>query len=178
MSIQPWKILTSTYLRPKIRLDKCELPNGKIFEPMVFEFRAWATVLAVTKNQEVVLIKQYRHGIQDVVWELPGGVVNESENQLDGIKRELLEETGYTSANFIEVGKFYPNPANQTNLMYGFLAYDAKKTSAQNLDEAEDIEVHLVPLDELIAMTKRGEFPHALQIATLFHALAYMNRIV
>lgn len=177
MSIKPWKILESTYLRPRFRLDKCELPNGKVFEPMVFEFRTWAAVVAVTKTQEVVLIKQYRHGAQEVLWEFPGGVVDEDENPLDGARRELLEETGYTSSNIIEVGKFYPNPANQINLMYGFLAYDVQRTAQQQLDDAEDIEVHLVPLDELVAMTKRGEFLHGLQVATLFHALAYMNRI-
>jgi hypothetical protein len=61
--------------------------------------------------------------------------------------------------------------------MYGYLAYDAERTDVQKLDDSEDIEVHLVPLDELIAMTKRGEFRNGLQVAVLFHALAHMNRI-
>jgi len=61
--------------------------------------------------------------------------------------------------------------------MYGYLAYDVEKTDVQKFDEAEDIEVHLVALDELIAMARRGEFQHGLQVAVLFHALAYMNRI-
>ena len=107
----------------------------------------------------------------------PSGVVEEDENPIDGARREMLEETGYTVSNLIEVGRFYPNPSLQTNLMYGYLAYDAEETTLQKLDEAEDIEVHLVPLDELITMAKRGEFPSGLQIAVLFHALAYMNRI-
>ena len=144
---------------------------------MVFEFRTWAVVLALTKSQEVVLIKQYRHGAQDIFWELPGGVVEDGENPLDGVRRELSEETGYTTSNMIEVGKFYPNPANQSNIMYAFLAYDVEKTDIQELDDAEDIEVHLVPLDELIAMTKRGEYLHGLQVAVIFHALAHMDRI-
>jgi ADP-ribose pyrophosphatase len=177
MSLKPWKILESNYLRPRYRFDQCELPNGKVFEATALEFRTWAVIMALTKKQEVVLIKQYRHGAQGVFWEFPGGVVNEGENPLDGVRRELSEETGYTTSNMIEVGKFYPNPALQTNLMYAYLAYDAEKTDAQKFDDAEDIEVHLVPLDELIAMTKRGEFLHGLQVAALFHALAYMNRI-
>jgi len=61
--------------------------------------------------------------------------------------------------------------------MYCYLALDVEKAGEQHLDDGEDIEVHLVPLDELIAMTKRGEFPHALQVAALFHAFAYMDRI-
>jgi len=177
MPIKPWKILESSYLRTRIRLDKCELPNGKIFEPMVFEFRPWANVLALTKDQEAVLVKQYRHGVQDVLLELPGGIVDDDENPLDAGKRELLEETGYTTSSIVEVGKLYPNPAIQTNTMYCFLALDVEKVAAQKLDETEELEVHLVPLEELIAMAKRGEFPHALQVAALFHSLAYMNRI-
>jgi len=177
MSLKSWKILESNYLRPKFRFDQVELPNGTVFEATALEFRTWAVVLALTKNQEVVLVKQYRHGAQDVFWEFPGGVVDDGENPLAGARRELLEETGYTASNLIEVGKFYPNPALKTNLMYGYLAYDVEKTDIQKLDEAEDIEVHLIPLDELIAMTKRGEFLNGLQIAVLFHALAHLNRI-
>jgi len=177
MSLKPWKIIKSSYMRPRYRFDQCELPNGKVFEATALEFRTWAAVLALTKNQEVVLIKQYRHGAQDIFWEFPGGVVEDDENPLDGARREMQEETGYTAPNIIEVGKLYPNPALQTNIMYSYLAYDAEKTDMQKFDEAEDIEVHLVPLDDLITMTKRGEFLNGLQIAVLFHALAHMNRI-
>jgi 8-oxo-dGTP pyrophosphatase MutT (NUDIX family) len=178
MALKPWKILESNYLRPRFRFDQCELPNGKIFEATALEFRTWASVLALTKDQQVVLVRQFRHGAQSAFWEFPGGVVEDGENPLDGIRREMQEETGYTTtSNIIEVGKFYPNPALQTNLMYGYLAYDVEKTDVQELDDAEDIEVHLVPLDELIAMSKRGEFQHGLQVAVLFHALAHMNRI-
>lgn len=177
MSIKPWKILESTYLRPRLRLDKCELPNGKALEPMVLEFRTWANVLAITKDKQAVLVKQYRHGVQEVLMELPGGVVEDGEEPLAGIKRELLEETGYAASNIVEVGKVYPNPANQTNQLYCFLALDVERVDAQNLDDGEDIEVQLLPLDELTAMVRNGKFPHALHVAVLFHALAYMNRI-
>jgi 8-oxo-dGTP pyrophosphatase MutT (NUDIX family) len=164
-------------MRPRFRFDKCELPNGRIFEAMALEFRAWAVVVALTKNQEVVLIRQYRHGAQEVFWEFPGGVVEEDENPLAGARRELVEETGYTTSNIVEVGKFHPNPALQTNVLHAFLAFDVEKTDIQQLDEAEEIEVHIVPLDELIAMTKRGEFRNGLQVAALFHVLAYLKRI-
>lgn len=177
MSLTSWKILASKYLRPRYRFDQIELPNGKTFEAVALEFRSWASVLALTKNQEVVLVKQFRHAAQSVVWEFPGGVVDDGENPLEGARRELAEETGYTASSLIEVGRFYPNPALQTNFMYGYLAFDAEKTDIQRLDDAEDIEVHLVPFDELIAMTKRGEFLNGLQVAVLFHALAHMNRI-
>jgi 8-oxo-dGTP pyrophosphatase MutT (NUDIX family) len=175
MPLTSWKILESNYARPRYRFDQIELPNGKTFEAVALEFRSWASVLALTKNQEVVLVKQFRHAAQAVVWEFPGGVVDDGETPLEGARRELAEETGYTAANLIEVGRFYPNPALQTNFMYAYLAFDAEKTGVQHLDDAEDIEVHLVPLDELIAMTQRGEFCNGLQVAVLFHALAYMK---
>lgn len=177
MSLKPWKVLESSYFRPRLRLDKVELPNGKFLDATIFEFRAWANVIALTKGNEVVLIKQYRHGAEKVLWEIPGGVVEDGEDPMDGVRRELLEETGYTAGEFIQVGALYPNPAIQTNTMYCFLALDAEKVTGQNLDDGEDIEVHLVPLNELIAMTKRGDFPHALQVAALFQMLAYLDRI-
>ena len=105
-----------------------------------------------------------------------GWVVEDGEDPLEGVKRELLEETGYSAAEFIQVGALYPNPAFQTNTMYCFLALDAEKVTGQSLDDGEDIEVHLIPLKELVEMTKRGDFPHALQVAALFHVLAYLEK--
>ena len=177
MALTPWKILESKYLHPRFRLDKCELPNGEFLQAIVFEFHSWANILAITKNEEAVLIRQYRHGVRDVMWEIPGGVVEDDENPIEGVKRELLEETGYTSSNIIPLGKFFPNPALQTNTMYCYLAVDAEKVGEQDLDGAEQIEVYLVPLDELIPMIRRGEFVHALQVAALFQAFVYMDRI-
>ena len=177
MSITPWKILESKYIRPRVRIDKCKLPSGKIFEPMVFEFRRWANVVALTETNEVVMIRQYRHGVQEIVWEFPGGIVEDGESVEEGARRELLEETGYNASTLVEVGRINPNPANHTNTLYAFLATGATLVQEQHLDEAEEIEVHLIPLDEVIAMAKRGEIPNALQVAVLFHVLAHMNRI-
>jgi ADP-ribose pyrophosphatase len=178
MTVRPWKILASTHLRENIRLDRCELPNGQIIEGTVLEFSTWATVLALTRAQDVVLIRQYRHGAQKVIIELPGGVMDrEDESPLAAARRELQEETGYTSERFVQVGCVSPNPANQTNLVYSFLALDAEKVSDQRLDEAEEIEVLLKPLEEVIAMAKKGDLLQSMQVSALFFALAYMNRI-
>ena len=177
MAITPWKVLESSYFRPRFRIDKCELPNGKFLDATVLEFNSWANVLAVTKNNEAVLIKQYRHGVREICWEIPGGVVESSENPSDGAKRELLEETGYSAPELIEVGKIYPNPSFQTNTMFCFLALNAEKVSEQSLDDGEDIEICLVPIDKLVYMIKNGEIAHALQLASLFHALVHLERI-
>jgi ADP-ribose pyrophosphatase len=177
MSIEPWKVLETNYFRPRFRIDKCALPNGNFLDATIFEFRTWGNVVAITKNNEVVLVKQYRHGIQEAMFEIPGGVVEDGEDPMDGVRRELLEETGYTAAEFVQVGRLYPNPALQTNSLYCFLALDAEKVSGQSLDAGEDIEVHLAPLDELIKMTRRGEFPNALDVAVLYQVLVYFDRV-
>ena len=177
MAIEAWKVLETNYIHPRFRVDKCALPNGKFLDATIFEFRSWANIVALTKNNEVVLIKQYRHGVKEVLWEIPGGVVEDGEDPLDGVKRELLEETGYTASEFIRVGTLYPNPALQTNTMYCFLALEAEKVTEQSLDDGEDIEVHLVPLNELVPMIQSGQFIHALQVAALFQVLIHLGRV-
>lgn len=177
MSITPWKILESRYVHPRFRVDTVEVANGTTFEPFTFEFRNWANVVALTKNNEVVLVRQYRHGVQEILLELPGGVVDEGEDPLEGAKRELMEETGYSAGEIIEVGRLYPNPAIQENTLFCYLALNVEPTGEQHFDDTEEIEVQLVPLDELLEMVRRGEFKHALNVAVLFQALAYLKKI-
>ena len=177
MTIKPWKILGSKYLHKNVRIDKCELPNGMTLDGFVLEYGDWATILALTRQQEVVLVRQYRHGAQKVILELPGGAMEKDESPLQGARRELLEETGYASDRFIQIGCVSPNPANQTNLIYSFLALDAEKVDGQHLDATEDIEVVLKPLEEVIGMAKSGELLQSMQVSAVFFALAYWDRI-
>ena len=177
MTIKPWRVLETRYFHPRFRTDRCELGNGNLLDATIFEFRAWANIVPLTKDNEVVLVRQYRHGVRNVLLEFPGGVVEDGEDPADGAKRELLEETGYAASRVVQIARLYPNPALQTNTLYCFLARDVEKTHMQSLDAGEDIEVSLVALDELTAMARRGEFPHALMTAVLFSALAYLGRI-
>jgi ADP-ribose pyrophosphatase len=179
MTITPWKILESYFLHKNVRVDKCELPDGKLIDGLVLEFADWVTILALTKEQEVVLVRQYRHGAQKVILELPGGAMEaEDKSPLEAARRELLEETGYASDRFIQIGCVSPNPAFQTNLIYTFLALDAVKVANQNLDETEEIEVVLKPLEEVIAMAKNGGLLQSMQVSAVFFALAYFDRII
>ncbi|GJQ34301.1 MAG: NUDIX hydrolase [Anaerolineaceae bacterium] len=177
MSLTPWKILESRHPFPKCRMDTCELPSGKPYKAFVLEFDAWANVVAITKKNEVVLVRQYRHGVQEISLELPGGVVDAGEDPLEGVRRELLEETGYGGGTVVEVGRIYPNPAIQQNTLYCYLATDVEWVGEQHLDESEEIEVALVPLDEMIEMVQQGRLRHALNVAVLFRALMHLKRI-
>jgi 8-oxo-dGTP pyrophosphatase MutT (NUDIX family) len=177
MTIKPWKTLGSNYLKDHVRVDRCQVMNGTIVEPLILEYPSWVTILALTEREQVVLIQQYRHGIQSVMWEFPGGAAEPGESALETASRELMEETGFTSERLIEVGKASPNPASHTNQHYSVLALDAKQAGVQDLDDAEEIDIALVPLEEVIAMARRGELPQSLHISTLFFALAYLDRI-
>ena len=182
MPIKPWKVIDSSHPRKNLRVDRCELPNGQIIETMILEYSTRATVVAITKNLDVVLIKQYRHGAGQVIWEFPGGVVDPGESPLQAAKRELLEESGYAviqenPTSWVQMGTVSPNPDNHTNKIHTFLAKDVDKVAAQNLDATEEIDVYLVPLDEVIRMATRGELLQAMQVSALFFALAELKRI-
>lgn len=177
MEIKPWKILETKDLYPGVWLDNCELPDGSKFEMLRLDYNDEILVFALTKKQDVVLIKQYRHGVQKVIWELPGGSVDEKESPLEAAKRELMEETGYASDIFIEIGRSSPIPAIFTNTLYYFLALDAEPIGEQCTWDAGKIEVFLTPLDEIVAMAKRGDLSNALNSSALFFVFAYLNRV-
>lgn len=177
MDSKPWKILETKDLYPGFRLDNCERPDGSTFDMYRLDYNDEILIFALTKKQEVILIKQYRHGVQKAILELPGGSVDEGESPLEAAKRELMEETGFTSDTFIEVGRSSPIPAILTNTVYYFLALDAEQIGEQSTWDAETIEIFLTPLDEVVAMAKRGDLSSALNSSALFFVLAHLNRI-
>jgi len=155
------------------------MPNGRLATPYyVLEYPTWVNVVALTENNEVVFVRQYRHGIRKTVLELPCGCVDgQDTSPREAIKRELLEETGYTSDHFIETGKLSPNPANHTNFTYCFLATSVKQVKHPNLDDTEEIETVLLPLKEIINLITRGEVFQALHVASIFLSLQHLGNI-
>jgi len=175
-----WKIEKSEYLINdkwiKVRADKCIMPNNKIVEPYyVLEYPNWINVVGITDQNEVLLVRTYRHGIGREVVELPSGVIDSSDlNPLEAAKRELLEETGYAGDEFIQTGVVSANPANHSNLTYCFLAKNLHKISSQTLDETEQIEVVLTPIKKVYEMLEKGEFLQALHVSSLFYAMNHL----
>lgn len=130
----------------------------------------WVNVIVLTSDKKIVLIKQYRHGTDEYTIEIPGGAINHGEDPLVGAKRELEEETGYTSNNWKSLYKVEVNPAFMTNTCETFIALDAIKTSRQNLDLFEEIEVFLEDLENLDKLIANGEITHSLVlVAILFY---------
>lgn len=178
-----WTILKSRYIVQdewlSLRADTCQMPNGCIVDPYyVFEFPAWVTVVALTDNDEVVLVRQYRHGIRKTVLGLPCGNITENDpSPLHAARRELLEETGYISENFIETGKLSANPANHTNLTHCFLAIDATPAATPRFDDTERIDVVLTPLPKVMELIEAGHLFHALHVCAIFLALKGLGRI-
>lgn len=178
-----WKILNSKYvIKDKwisLRADTCIMPSGKIVEPYyILEYPTWVSVVAITKKNEVILVKQYRHGCKKTLLELPSGCMEVYDlSPMDAIKRELLEETGYTSEEFIDLGTISANPSSHNNLTYSFLALNVELVKEPHLDDTEQIEVVLKPLKQVIECLKNNEFLQALHVSTIFKALVYMNII-
>lgn len=170
-----WKKISSEYISKHqyftARKDVCEMPDGTIVpEYFVVELPTSVCALAITEDDKVVLVKQYRHPIEQPILEIPGGFIDKGEDAKVAVRRELLEETGYHFPNVEYVGKVAANPGVLDNYTHLFLATGGKKISKQNLDYNEEIEVLLFPVDEVRGMLKKNEFVQALHVCCMMYA--------
>lgn len=129
----------------------------------------WVNVVAVTADKKVLIIRQFRHGIQQLTQEIPGGMVDPGETPMEAAIRELLEETGYVSDRWEPCGVVAPNPAFMTNLMHTFVAWDVHPVAGQDLDENEQIDVQLVALTDIAGLLRSGAINHALVVGAFLH---------
>ena len=171
--IQKWTTLESRYIikRPWLtaRVDKVQLPDGRInSEHYVLEYPDWVNVIAITTEGDMVMVRQYRHAMDEVMVELCAGMCEQGETPEQSARRELLEETGYAGGSWREIMTIGQNPSICDNITHCFLAEGVERVAQQSLDESEDIEVLLMRPSEVRAMLERNEMLQALMTAPLW----------
>ncbi|MFO1118433.1 MAG: NUDIX hydrolase [Beijerinckiaceae bacterium] len=173
----PWRVTASrTLVKDRwidLRADDCLRDDGlKIAPYYILTCPDWVQVVAIDEEENLVVVRQYRHGVQRISLELPSGCVDAADaDPVAAGARELLEETGYASDSIRLVGRICNNPQNQTNEIYILLAEKARRVADQRLDESEEIAVELIPVAEARRLALAGKFDHSAQIASLLIAL-------
>ena len=180
--LKKWKLLQSRLLINnkwcQVRQDEVELPNGTIIDDFFINVRPdIALVFPVTVQQEIVFVRQYRHGIGEVLLELPAGAFNPGEEAAEvAAARELTEETGYVAQGLIKLANLYDNPVKDTNCIHLFIAENVIKSSHRELDITEDIEVVLIPVSEVIKKVLVGEISVSGTVAAIFLGLEFLYK--
>jgi len=176
-----WKKLSSHYLHKgpwaTLRSDRCEMPDGRIVEDYyVLEYPNWVNAVAITDDNKIVMVQQYRHAAEIVSIELPGGVIEAGESPEAGLKRELLEETGYQFDDFELLCVTYANPSTANNYTSCYLARGGRKVQDQSLDEHEELIVETFTIDEVKQLLAENKIAQALHCTGLFYALEKLKK--
>ena len=174
-TIEPWSVVTENkeYETPIFNLLKRSMrleadDEQKIADFYVLKAPEWINVIPITEDDQVVLVEQYRYGIEKPTLEIPGGMVDPGEDPHNAAERELLEETGYTSSSWQSLGKVSANPAIMTNFTHIFLAEDCRfQREVDNPDANERINVHLIPMDEFLQLVSNGTVHHSIVVAAV-----------
>jgi 8-oxo-dGTP pyrophosphatase MutT (NUDIX family) len=176
MSQLDWEKLSSKYIVREnwatLRVDSCRMPDGTLIpDYYVLEYPDWVNAIALTDDNEIILVKQYRHAAGEVILELPGGCIEKGESPEEAIKRELQEETGYQFSEIEFLSSLYANPATANNKTHCYIARGGKLIGKQQLGIGEEIEIELVSPEQLKKLLLNNEFGQALHTSGIFYAL-------
>jgi len=168
-----WKLLSNETLQDcvvfSVARSLVESPSTGQPHPFYrIDASDWVNVVPVTPDGQIVMVRQYRHGLRDVTLEIPGGIVDPGEEPREAAARELLEETGYAATSVEPLGSVNPNPALFGNRVYSFVAHDVRQVSEIRNSATEETVVELVPRVELTVRLASGEIDHALVVTALY----------
>jgi 8-oxo-dGTP pyrophosphatase MutT (NUDIX family) len=175
--VKPWQVLGSKLLVSErwlqLREDRVRLSNGAEIDRFhVIHGPDWASVLCVTEASEVILVRQYRHGIANTSLELPAGVIEPNETPEEAARRELVEETGYESSDWVRIQTVSTEPARHTTTAHFFCARGARQTRPPAPEETELLELVKIPLDELARIATDGTIVHGVHVGAILAALS------
>jgi 8-oxo-dGTP pyrophosphatase MutT (NUDIX family) len=173
--IKPWAKLTSKLLGEfrifTVRSDRKVSPRTQAeHDFFVIDCRDWVNVVAITPDQQIVMVEQYRHGSNTVELEIPGGMIDpEDVSPVEAGTRELREETGYEGERARLLGEIFPNPAIMNNICYTVLVENCRLVHPVEFDLGEDIFTRLVPIADLPRLVAEKKIGHSLVAVALYH---------
>jgi len=173
--IQPWPQITSKPLADfrifRVRSDEKVSPRtGQPHDFFILDCVDWVNVVALTPDDQLVMIEQFRHGTNTVELEIPGGTIDRKDKStMEAGLRELREETGYEAEQAEILGQIFPNPAIMSNTCFTVLARNCRLKHPVELDSGEDLLTRLVPISEIPNLVKTGKIRHSLVVVALYH---------
>lgn len=179
--VQRWKVLESEqvfetpYMR--VRRDTCQLPDRTVIDDyFVIERSDVVGIIPITEDNRVVLNRQYKHGISEIVLEIPAGMVDEGETPEEAARRELEEETGYKAQELIPVASLIASPTSENNRFHVFVAPGVTPTGSKDVTTSREvIENELVPLSQLEQLVRTGKINVIWSIAAIHAAQPYIQ---
>jgi 8-oxo-dGTP pyrophosphatase MutT (NUDIX family) len=181
-ALGPWTVDSTRYvLRDRwlsVRADDCVTRDGVSIAPFyVLEYPDWVQVVAIDTDDQIVLVRQYRHGLGAISLELPaGGMEPTDAGPLEAAARELAEETGCVARSLRLVASLSPNPASHSNRVHVVLAEGVEWAQSPEQDLTERLDILRKPVSEVVRLAVAGEMVQAIHVASLAVALSSIDR--
>lgn len=159
-----------------VTVDKVELENGATASREVVGHPGGVCIAALTENNELLFVKQFRYPYKEVLLELPAGKLEKGQNPLENGKRELLEETGAIGREYITLGKLYPSPGYCGEIIHMYFC-KVDRYEQQKLDEDEFLNVEKIPLEKAVEMVLNNEIPDAKTQTVVLKTAMLINKL-